>query len=366
MRIPFALNKFGQVVSVLEVERGMKCNCTCPECGKPLVACKGKFKRAYFAHAAGSDCAKGYESSLHKAVKYLLDRHKKILLPTCYVRLHTRFMPDVFEYQANDWRTDYDHPNDYDLAYPDTGVGYIPGRMVNLDAVRLEQTEGDIRPDIVGYLGDTPLFIEVAVTHFVDADKERKLRARGVSVLELDVSDHDKSAWTWEELEVRLFEQTKGKNWIINRKGEQRARTDHAERGRRVAPLLQRLAFAEEEKKQAAEDEKKYEAKYILRFNTPGYYSSCRVLLSEGCVSANLENPSDKKLKRAFEKKMAELGGVFSKQRRNYEFPPSEETFLTLSNELFHRFSMERKYWLQAPAQDKERIQRQIRWQSTT
>lgn len=338
MRIPFAMNRSGQLVSVDEVERGKKCECTCPECGSPVVACKGEFKRAYFAHAAGADCAIGYESSLHKAVKHLLDQHKELLLPDCYVRLHTRFMPDVFEYQANDWRTGYRHPRDYDIAYPETGVGHVPGRMVRFDAVRLEQQEGDVRPDIIGYIGDVPLFIEVAVTHFVDDDKERKLRARGASVIELDFSDHDKSAWTWDALKTRLFEQTKGKKWLINVKAEQKARIDHAERGRRVAPLLEQLALAEEKKKKAAELAKKYEPKYLFRFDTLGYYSSCRVLLSEACISTNLENSTDVGLKAAFEKRMAELGAVYSRERRNYEFPSSEEFFFSWPTSSFDDF----------------------------
>lgn len=360
MRIPFAMNRAGQLVSVSEVERGKKCDCTCPECGEPVIACKGQVKRAYFAHASGSECARAYESSLHKAVKQLLEQRKILFLPDCFVRMHTRFMPDVFAYSDSDWRAAYARSEDYDRAHPETGIGHIPGRLLQFDDVRLEQNEGSVRPDIVGYVGGSPLFIEVAVTHFVDLDKERKLRAQAVSVLELDFSEHSKSAWTWEELEKRLFEQTQGKVWIVNRRAEQRARQDLVERTRRMAGFLVQQKREQARRERVALDLKKYEATHLLRFDTSGYYSTCRVLLSPACISTNLENSSDMALKERFRRKMAEVGAVYSSQRRNYEFPPSEERFLSLGRELYVQFASPRTGWLRVPDADRDRMERAI------
>lgn len=360
MRIPFAMSRAGQLVSVSEVERGKKCDCICPECGEPVIACKGQIKRAYFAHASGSECANAYESSLHKAVKWLLEQRKMLLLPDCFVRMHTRFMPDVFAYTDSDWRSLYAKSEDYDRAHPQTGIGHIPGRLLQFDDVRLEKNEGDVRPDIVGYVGASPLFIEVAVTHFVDMDKERKLRARAVSVLELDFSDHAKSGWTWEEVENRLFKQTQGKVWIINRKAEQRARHDHAERIQRMAGFLAQREREQARQERVALELKKYKASHLLRFDTSGYYSTCRVLLSPACISMNLENPSDMILKERFRRKMAEVGAVYSGQRRNYELPASEEHFLSLGRELYVQFASPRTGWLRAPDVDRERMERAI------
>jgi len=352
MRIPFAISHAGQLVSASEVERGKKCACTCPECGEPLIACKGQVKRPYFAHTTGADCAKAYESSLHKAVKWLLEQRRALLLPECFVRMHTQFMPDVFGYSDSDWRAVYAKPEDYDQAHPETGVGHVPAQFVQFDNVHSEQNEGDVRPDIVGYVGGSPLFIEVAVTHFVDLDKERKLRARGVSVLEL--------AWTWEELETRLLKQAQGKIWLINRKAEQRARQDHAERTGRMAGLLAQREHEQIRLERMAFELKKYEASHLLRFDTSGYYSTCRVLLSPACISMNLENPSDTALKERFRRKMGEVGAVYSSQRRNYELPPSEEHFLSLGRELYVQFAIPRTGRLKVPDADRDRMERAI------
>jgi hypothetical protein len=358
MRIPFAVNRVGRLVTAGEVERGRKCDCTCPECGEPVVACQGQVKQAYFSHARGTECAKAYESSLHQAVKWLLDQRKALLLPDCFVRMHTRFMPDLFGYSDADWREAYAKPEHYDREHPETGVGHIPGRLVHFDEVRTEQNEGNVRPDVVGYVQNSPLFIEVAVTHFVDLDKERKLRARGVSVLELDFSDHAKSAWTWEELEKRLFEQTQGKTWLINRKAEQLARLDHAERTSRMAGYLAQREREQAKLERMALEQKKYEPTHLLRFDTPGYYSTCRVLLSRACISTNLENPSDTALKQRFRTKMMALGAVYSSQRRNYELPPSDERFLSLGKELYDLFASTGKGGLRAPDADRDRMER--------
>ncbi len=86
-----ALNDEGNLISIYDVDTGLKCGCVCPECGKELVAKnKGKKpnmilspkqKEAHFAHHDGSDCPKAKESAIHKLAKEVLKEHKTLFLP---------------------------------------------------------------------------------------------------------------------------------------------------------------------------------------------------------------------------------------------------------------------------------------------
>ena len=61
--------KNGVATYIEDVESGLKCGCTCPSCGEPLVAKKGTKRMHHFAHHAGENCEYGYETSLHLAAK---------------------------------------------------------------------------------------------------------------------------------------------------------------------------------------------------------------------------------------------------------------------------------------------------------
>lgn len=69
--------KDGLTTHISEVERGLKCGCTCPACGEKLIAKKGQYVTHHFAHQASKDCEYGYESSLHFAAKEILSQSKK-------------------------------------------------------------------------------------------------------------------------------------------------------------------------------------------------------------------------------------------------------------------------------------------------
>jgi hypothetical protein len=299
-------------------------------------------------------------------VKWLLEQRKALLLPDCYATISSRYSPDVIGYQTTDCREKYASNAAYDRACPETGVGHVAGRTVTFDDIRLEQLEDGFRPDIIGYAGTARLFVEVAVTHFIDEEKEKRLRSSGVSTIELDFSDSAKVAWTWEELEDRLLNQVCGKAWIINRIAEERARRDREERMLRMAPLLAWQAEVAARHETAELLRKRYEPTHLLRFDTRGYISTCRVLLSTACISINLENASHESTKIAFRQKMIEIGAVFSSKRDNYELPPSREMFLALGKELYESLAYPRNGGLSVP--DLERAElgdyfgKGIRW----
>ncbi|MCZ7861313.1 hypothetical protein O9X98_07805 [Agrobacterium salinitolerans] len=151
-----------QPIHITAAERGLKCNCQCPVCGRALVARKGS-RRHSFAHHPEDvqrSCAAAGETLLHRFSKEILAREGYILRPAM---------------------TAHDELGPLELK---------PAGKVAFDRVELEPRQGDVVPDVVCYLGTRRLFVEFKVTHAVDDAKLSKLREHEASVIEIDLSGY--------------------------------------------------------------------------------------------------------------------------------------------------------------------------------
>lgn len=188
---PYGLRD-NKLIEIHEVESGLKCNCTCSVCGHRLVAKKGNVTRHHFAHYEGSECNQAIETSLHIAAKNFLERTKTLKLPKVIVGLGSANGQSIT--LSND-------------------------QVMTFDKVFLEKRTDDIVPDIIVEKDGIPLFIEIAVTHFIDELKREKIRKIGTSTIEIDLSSWDYD-FKLSDLEKILLEDTEKKNWIYNRKAE--------------------------------------------------------------------------------------------------------------------------------------------------
>ena len=179
--------KNGHLISVEDVEPGLKCACVCPACGEKLVAKKGSKMTHHFAHFSGSDCEYGYESSLHLAAKSIIAEHKELMIPAVYVSFDSSKSPLLVS----------------------------EARKISFDRVELEFRLGEIVPDIVLYAGNKQLYVEIYVTHRVDDVKREKIKENGVSAIEIDLSHTDHSI-TQEELTDIILKDSALKTWIFN------------------------------------------------------------------------------------------------------------------------------------------------------
>lgn len=179
--------KDGLTTHISEVERGLKCGCTCPACGEKLIAKKGQYVTHHFAHQASKDCEYGYESSLHFAAKEILSQSKKMVIPPVYIHFNTY--------------------KEYILL--------SEAKEITIDRVELEKRFDNVVPDVVVYIGTKRLFIEIFVTHRVDEEKLDKLRTADVSTIEIDLSKIDHSIDT-EELTELLIKDNASKYWKYN------------------------------------------------------------------------------------------------------------------------------------------------------
>lgn len=59
------------LVHIDNVENGLNCDCSCPNCGEPLVAHNnaGNRKAKHFQHHSLKDCVGAYETVIHLLAK---------------------------------------------------------------------------------------------------------------------------------------------------------------------------------------------------------------------------------------------------------------------------------------------------------
>ena len=103
-------------------------------------------------------------------------------------------------------------------------IGYRKSSVVNCDSVSLEKKISSIVPDIMVTAEGRKCLIEVAVTHFVDEEKEQKIKEIGLPLFEIDLSNLYNSEFSREELAEEVLFNPSNRTWIFN------PRYDDAER----------------------------------------------------------------------------------------------------------------------------------------
>lgn len=193
VKLIFALRKH-QMLSIEEVDRGLACNCYCPQCNARLVAKKGDKQIHHFAHFNRSDCDGALETSLHLMAKQIIAQQKRMVLPP--VHLH---------------RQD----------------GVLSGaRLIQFEKVQVEQYVDHFTPDLTLVKGDKKLHVEILVTHSVENKKLYWIRKKSIPVIEIDVmSIYEDLIKTYTQLSAKKLAQvlihgTAHKVWLFNAKKE--------------------------------------------------------------------------------------------------------------------------------------------------
>ena len=181
MLMNIAINESDQSVNIKQVEKGLACNCICFECSEPVVAKKGDKNEHHFAHSSNKEsCHINPESILHKFAKQVIMEAKAAVLPP---------LPNTDEFEARTWQFT---------------------RLIE------EQAVGSIRPDIVASIDDETVFIEVAVTSFVDTDKLDFIKRLGIKTVEIDLREILNQSMDIPSEEARIFilNQVDNKKWL--------------------------------------------------------------------------------------------------------------------------------------------------------
>lgn len=188
--------KKGIIVSIDEVENGLKCGCYCPKCGAPLVAKnEGTMKVHHFAHFSNLKCLGAIESALHILAKEILKETKTLFLPN-------------YKYYFKEF---------------DKEVVILPyNKLLEFDSVELEKKiqldDSIIIADAVCEVNNKKIIVEFAKSHFIDEEKKRKLKDLGIACIEIPISNGEQNKTLLKE---QLFSNYFQSDWIVNKKGEQ-------------------------------------------------------------------------------------------------------------------------------------------------
>jgi len=185
--------KNGRLVHVSEVERGLKCGCFCPNCNEQMIAHKGNQYSHHFAHQ-NAECSHVHETTLHLMAKEILEKEKRIMLPTVRANIGSQ-----------------NQPSNSDIIYSP--------KIIEFDEVYLEKRYDDIVPDVLIRTGDNFLIIEIFVTNEVNETKRKKIIDSKTSALEINLSEFYKMPLI-KELRTFLLEEKHNKKWIYNRVAE--------------------------------------------------------------------------------------------------------------------------------------------------
>lgn len=286
----FAVDNNGLIRHVDDVKRGLACDCRCPVCNGPVMAKQGEVKGWHFAHVSGSECHAAGETALHLAAKQLLTEEKGLMVPETSVSTHYQ-LPDGREGEAT-------------VTRPEMWIDFID--------VRAEVAFEDFKPDIVGYLADSILFVEIAVSHFVDEGKSEKLERVGVPALEIDLSSLAKEEVNWSTLRESLIDSIEYKRWLLaldknNLEAEARELAIN-EALSKPLPVTPRSIG------------KPPEYRFVI--------NARRLYVREYQFGLTVWFQYDEKVKDEVKKIALNLGGTFRPQYKNWLFPPESKSFL--------------------------------------
>ncbi len=161
--------KENKIVHISNVPNGLKCDCSCPSCNGLLEAHnKGKIVTHHFKHHNKSNCKGALETSIHLAAKHLFLERREVQTPDLFASV-----PGFYEQKV------------------------LSQKLYKASNIFDEYSLGDFKPDIFiefestreGTLYKVPLIVEIAVTHFIDEDKLAKIEKKGISAIEIDISD---------------------------------------------------------------------------------------------------------------------------------------------------------------------------------
>lgn len=278
MLMKVAVNSSNQLVSIGQVERGLACQCFCFECGESVIAKKGEINEHHFAHASNKEsCDIRPESILHKYAKEVIMAEQQIYLPS---------LPNA-ESQG--------------------------GQLWQFHTINPEQSVGNIRPDLIAINDDEMIFIEIAVTSFIDDDKRAFIDKLGIKTIEIDLSVFLNSDLKIPSDFVKnyILNHLDNKTWIYPKSGIVQPTIKDDNEKNELLPENQKKSFQ------------------ILRFTINGYWVDA-FLFESGMLSLKMVT---------FNRDLVDLfkkwGGRYNPNYQSWNyFKPYSDTILQRLNEL--------------------------------
>lgn len=166
--------RYGCLVSISQVGRGLQADCHCPACGAMVIAKKGDVRSHHFSHASGQDCATAAETAVHLLAKGMIcTPGAQLTLPEYGLEKRLRVNGRIQLLQER-------------------VLGVSGGPIVVASGAEERRFKGftaDAVIDVAVGKGRPPrsLIVEIAVTHPSGKVKIRRLRHNGIPAVEVDL-----------------------------------------------------------------------------------------------------------------------------------------------------------------------------------
>jgi len=190
IKLPYGLRE-GKLVTIDDVESGLKCDCICPSCKQKLIARKGDINEHHFAHYSGEDCNTGIETATHILSKEFIKEAGHIATPAIY--------------------------------FPKTKAIIIDEAIVAIDDITLESRIGSIVPDIVIKSRSKILLVEINVTHGIDWRKNHIIKELKLPAIEILAGHLIKKMYADKryllqdkDYKTEIIEEVTNKRWVNN------------------------------------------------------------------------------------------------------------------------------------------------------
>lgn len=202
--------KNNSIIHISEIpvqDRGEKCGCVCPLCQEKLQARIGNGKRRpHFSHSKeGCNIESAQQTALHLLAKEMLTTSSYINLPSLIVNVtNDNFIDKDLSYDAQEEQI--------------APLIYNPSIAYQYNHVMLEKKLDNIIPDVLIWTEghQKKLIIEIAVTHFIDEEKRRKILDNNFPCVEINLSHYYNKSFNRKQLKEEIIDNVDSKEWIYN------------------------------------------------------------------------------------------------------------------------------------------------------
>ena len=185
----------------------------CADCNGRLRRRKSHRGTYHFVHQTKECPSGGLETIVHLLSKSVIENEKEIWIPDCLANYNilcpivdndgTATLIEIDSEQAKNFQKNMPKFNSkglFSIYYSnEEGVGVsnglihtlslkIPFGIKKIQSVRVEESLGIIRPDIIINIDGVEYLVEIANTHFVDSEKLQKIYTIDMPTIEINVS----------------------------------------------------------------------------------------------------------------------------------------------------------------------------------
>jgi hypothetical protein len=169
----------------------------------------GKKQRHFSHNNADCNIAIAQQTALHLLAKEIIEEHKTIKFPPIVIPFEQTTLYKSNSIDLRQFNLMHSKKLPVEIEYKST-------KTVCFDSISLEKRVSTIIPDIIASIGNKICLIEIAVTHFIDENKERKIQELKLPVLEIDISSLAGENLNKEILRDIISNQIENKKWIYN------------------------------------------------------------------------------------------------------------------------------------------------------